>query len=28
VRVREAGRDLGEGYVELTGYGKGSRPPI
>jgi predicted secreted hydrolase len=28
VRVREAGRDLGEGYVELTGYGEGSRPPI
>jgi predicted secreted hydrolase len=28
VRVRAAGKDFGEGYVELTGYGKGSRPPI
>jgi predicted secreted hydrolase len=22
------GRDAGEGYVELTGYGEGARPPI
>lgn len=22
------GREIGEGYVELTGYGEGSRPPI
>jgi len=29
VSVKDAsGRDVGEGYVELTGYGKGSRPPI
>lgn len=29
VRVRGAdGRPAGRGYVELTGYGKGSRPPI
>jgi predicted secreted hydrolase len=29
VRLRDAaGRDAGEGYVELTGYGKDTRPPI
>jgi predicted secreted hydrolase len=28
VRVSAAGKALGAGYVELTGYGKGSRPPI
>jgi predicted secreted hydrolase len=28
VEVRGAGRRLGLGYVELTGYGKGNRPPI
>ena len=29
VRVRDAaGKPAGAGYVELTGYGKGSRPPI
>jgi predicted secreted hydrolase len=29
VRVRDpAGTDAGEGYVELTGYGKDTRPPI
>jgi predicted secreted hydrolase len=29
VRVRDAaGRSAGEGYVELTGYGERSRPPI
>ena len=22
------GRDAGEGYVELTGYGEGTRPPL
>jgi predicted secreted hydrolase len=29
VRVRDAsGRDAGRGYVELTGYGEGNRPPL
>jgi hypothetical protein len=29
VRVSDAdGRGTGEGYVELTGYGEGNRPPI
>ena len=29
VRVRDAaGRDAGQGYVELTGYGRGNRPPL
>jgi predicted secreted hydrolase len=29
VRLRDAsGRDAGDGYVELTGYGKDTRPPI
>ncbi len=29
VRVRDAGgRGAGEGYVELTGYGAGNRPPL
>jgi predicted secreted hydrolase len=29
VRVRDtSGRDAGQGYVELTGYGKGNRPPL
>jgi predicted secreted hydrolase len=29
VRVRDAeGRDAGQGYVELTGYGEGNRPPL
>ncbi len=23
-----SGREIGEGYVELTGYGEGSRPPV
>jgi predicted secreted hydrolase len=29
VRIRDAGgRDAGQGYVELTGYGEGNRPPL
>ncbi|HET7755599.1 MAG TPA: lipocalin-like domain-containing protein [Anaeromyxobacteraceae bacterium] len=29
VRVRDAGgNDAGQGYVELTGYGRGNRPPL
>lgn len=28
VEVRSKGRRVGLGYVELTGYGKGNRPPI
>jgi predicted secreted hydrolase len=28
VRVLEGGRSVGEGYAELTGRGKGSRPPL
>ena len=28
VEVRVDGRRAGLGYVELTGYGEGNRPPI
>jgi predicted secreted hydrolase len=28
VSVHDAGEEIGRGYVEMTGYGEGSRPPV